>query len=154
MPTAPSGWRGHCPKEGGSSASNSTPIYAEALRYVARAGLSDKVDIRVGKGLDLLPQLEAEGAGPFDLVFIDADKPPYCEYFRLALRMSRPGTLIVADNVIRNGQGARPRQPRRAGARRATFQRDAGSRAACDGHYRSDGRLKRMDGMALAVVNG
>jgi caffeoyl-CoA O-methyltransferase len=56
----------------------------------------------VGKGLDLLPELKGEG--PFDMIFIDADKPPYAEYFQWALKLSRPGTLIIADNVIRDGK--------------------------------------------------
>jgi predicted O-methyltransferase YrrM len=78
--------------------------YAEVAREnVARAGLADRVEIRVGLAIETLPQLEAEGAGPFDLVFIDADKPSTPEYFEWALRLSRPGTLIVADNVIRGG---------------------------------------------------
>jgi len=60
------------------------------------------VEIRVGNALDLLPLLETEE--PFDMVFIDADKPPYVEYFQWAVRLARPGALIVADNVIRNGK--------------------------------------------------
>ncbi len=74
-----------------------------ARESVARAGLSDAIDIRVGAALEVLPLLEQEGAGPFDLVFIDADKPNTPEYFAAALRMSRPGTVIVADNVVRGG---------------------------------------------------
>jgi caffeoyl-CoA O-methyltransferase len=68
-----------------------------------RAGVADRVTIRVGRALEVLPELEREGAGPFDMTFIDADKPPYVEYFQWALRLSRPGSLIVADNVIRHG---------------------------------------------------
>jgi caffeoyl-CoA O-methyltransferase len=77
---------------------------AVAQKNIALAGLDKVVDIRIGKGLDLLPQLVAEGAGPFDMIFIDADKPPYAEYFEWALKLSRPGTLIIADNVIRSGK--------------------------------------------------
>jgi caffeoyl-CoA O-methyltransferase len=80
------------------------PKHAEIARAnVARAGVADRVTIRVGRALDVLPELEREGAGPFDMTFIDADKQPYLEYFRWALRLSRPGSLIVADNVIRYG---------------------------------------------------
>ena len=75
-----------------------------AARNINAAGLGNIVDIRVGKALDLLPVIEAENAGPFDMIFIDADKPPYTEYFQWALKLSRPGTLIVADNVIRDGK--------------------------------------------------
>lgn len=69
-----------------------------------RAGLADTVDVRLGRALDTLPQLEAEGAGPFDLTFIDADKPSNPDYFRWALRLSRPGSVIVVDNVVRGGK--------------------------------------------------
>lgn len=77
---------------------------AVAQKNINLAGLDKVVEIRVGKGLDLLPQLAAEGVGPFDMIFIDADKPPYAEYFEWALKLSRPGTLIIADNVIRSGK--------------------------------------------------
>jgi predicted O-methyltransferase YrrM len=75
-----------------------------AHKNIVKAGLGHIVDIRVGKALDLLPLIEAEEIGPFDMIFIDADKPPYTEYFEWALKLSRPGTLIVADNVIREGK--------------------------------------------------
>ena len=81
------------------------PKHAEIARAnLARAGVADRVDVRVGRALDLLPELEREHSGGFDMVFIDADKPPYLEYVRWALRLSHPGTLIVADNVIRSGE--------------------------------------------------
>jgi caffeoyl-CoA O-methyltransferase len=73
---------------------------AIAQKNIDQAGLSHLVDIRQGNALDLLPTL----AGPFDMIFIDADKPPYTEYFQHALRLSRPGTIIIADNVVRNGK--------------------------------------------------
>lgn len=75
-----------------------------ALANIANAGLNDKVKIRVGNALEELPRLRQEGAGPFDLIFIDADKEPYAEYFELSLQLSRPGTLIIADNVVREGK--------------------------------------------------
>lgn len=79
--------------------------HAEVARNnIARAGLSDIVEVRVGKALQTLPQLANEEAGPFDLVFIDADKPNNTAYFEWALRLSRPGSLIVVDNVVRDGQ--------------------------------------------------
>ena len=70
---------------------------------IERAGLSDAVDLRVGAALDVLPDLEAENAGPFDLTFIDADKVHTPDYFAWALERSHPGSLIVADNVVRGG---------------------------------------------------
>jgi predicted O-methyltransferase YrrM len=81
------------------------PRYAEvAGRNIAAAGIGDLVDLRVGSALDLLPQLETEGAGPFDLTFIDADKVHSPEYFIWALEHSRAGSLIVIDNVVRDGR--------------------------------------------------
>ncbi len=80
------------------------PDYAEVAREnVERAGLGDLVDLRVGAALDLLPALAAEDAGPFDLTFIDADKEHTPDYFAWALDRTRPGGLIVADNVVRDG---------------------------------------------------
>lgn len=80
------------------------PSYAEVARAnIERAGVANRVELRVGKALDVLPLLEAETAGPFDLIFIDADKPNNPDYFRWALRLSRPGTVIVGDNVVRGG---------------------------------------------------
>ena len=81
------------------------PKHAEVARAnIARAGLAGAVDVRLGKALDTLPQLEAEGAGPFDLVFIDADKPNMPAYFEWALRLTRRGSLIVVDNVVWRGE--------------------------------------------------
>jgi predicted O-methyltransferase YrrM len=78
--------------------------YAEVARgSIERAGLGDVVDLRVGAALETLPKLAAEGAGPFDLTFIDADKVNTPDYFAWALDRSRPGSLIVADNVVRGG---------------------------------------------------
>jgi predicted O-methyltransferase YrrM len=74
-----------------------------AAANIARAGLVGVVDIRVGKALDTLPRLAAEGAGPFDVVFIDADKPNTASYFTWALKLTRVGALIVVDNVVRKG---------------------------------------------------
>jgi len=78
--------------------------YAEVARAsIERAGLGAAVEIRVGPALDALPRLDEEGAGPFDLVFIDADKVNTPRYFAWALDHARPGALIVADNVVRDG---------------------------------------------------
>ena len=80
------------------------PRYAEiAMANIARAGCAEQVELRVGPALQTLPELHAEGAGPFDLIFIDADKQNYPGYFEWSLRLSRPGTLIVGDNVVRDG---------------------------------------------------
>ncbi len=74
-----------------------------ARANIARAGLADVVEVRTGRALELLPKILAESTGPFDLIFIDADKLSYPDYFAWALRLSRVGTMIVADNVVRKG---------------------------------------------------
>ena len=80
------------------------PKHAEVARAnIARAGLADVVELRVGRALETLPQLAVEKRGPFDFIFIDADKGNYPGYFEWALKLSRRGTLIIADNVVRNG---------------------------------------------------
>ena len=78
------------------------PTHAAVVRKsFEKAGVSDRTEVRVGNALDLLPKLDSEA--PFDLVFIDADKAPYPQYLEWALRLSRPGSIIVADNCIRRG---------------------------------------------------
>ncbi|HEY2141273.1 MAG TPA: O-methyltransferase [Solirubrobacteraceae bacterium] len=80
------------------------PRYAEiAEANIARAGFAEIVELRVGPALQTLPQLLAEDAGPFDLIFIDADKANNPGYFEWSLKLSRPGTLIITDNVVRDG---------------------------------------------------
>jgi predicted O-methyltransferase YrrM len=80
------------------------PKHADVAREnLAAAGMEDVVDVRVGRALDTLPQLAAENAGPFDLIFIDADKPNTPEYFGWAIKLARRGSVIIVDNVVRNG---------------------------------------------------
>jgi predicted O-methyltransferase YrrM len=80
----------------------SNPKHGEVARAnIARAGLTEVVELHLGKALDTLPQIA--GKGPFDLIFIDADKPSYPDYLPWALKLSRRGSLIVADNVVRKG---------------------------------------------------
>lgn len=76
---------------------------AVAMRNFERAGVTDRVDARVGPALELLPRLKTEQRPPFDLVFIDADKAAYPEYLDWAIALCRPGGLIVTDNVVRGG---------------------------------------------------
>lgn len=81
------------------------PQYAEiAAKNIAKSGLATRVDIRVGQAINTLSQLSQEGVTPFDFIFIDADKPNNPEYLRWSLKLSRPGTVIVGDNVVRNGE--------------------------------------------------
>ena len=70
----------------------------------ARAGLAHLIDLRLGKALDGLPKLAAEQVGPFDLVFIDADKENIPDYFTWSLKLTHPGSMIIVDNVIRDGK--------------------------------------------------
>ena len=142
------------PKNGKLISLEFEPLHAQvAKNNIEMAGLSHVVEIRVGRALDLLPQLEANQEGPFDMIFIDADKPPYTEYFQWALKLSRPGTLIVADNVIRDGKvlDKNTTDEMVQGAQRFnTFLSNSPSVTATI--IQTVGS-KMHDGMALAVVN-
>ncbi|HZI89716.1 MAG TPA: O-methyltransferase, partial [Candidatus Polarisedimenticolia bacterium] len=92
------------PKDGRLITLELDPKHAEVARKnVERAGLSGIVEVKLGAALETLPTLAAEKRGPFDLIFIDADKANIPEYFTWSLKMSRPGTLILVDNVVRGG---------------------------------------------------
>jgi caffeoyl-CoA O-methyltransferase len=142
------------PKNGKLISLEFEPLHARvAKENIARAGLSEMVDVRIGKALDLLPQIAENKEGPFDMIFIDADKPPYTEYFQWALKLSRPGTLIVADNVIRDGKVMDPTTTDEMvqGARRFNAFL-ASSREVTSTIIQTVGS-KMHDGMALAIVN-
>lgn len=129
------------------------PAHAEVARAnVARAGVRDRVSVRVGRALDVLPEMESDGLAPFDMVFIDADKPPYADYLRWALRLSRPGTLIVADNVIRSGEvlDAGNNDASVAGVRR--FDEALAAEPRVTAILLQTVGARGHDGMALAVV--
>lgn len=131
------------------------PRNAEVAKgNIARAGLSDVVELRLGPALETLPQLEAEGRGPFDLVFIDADKPSMAEYLAWALRLSRPGSLIIADNVVRKGAlvDAGNQDPDIGGARRL-FKALAAEHRVTATALQTVGS-KGYDGFAIALVTG
>src|SRR5437588_9701560 len=92
------------PKDGRVITLEVNPKHAEVARAnVARAGLATTVEIRLGAALETLPKLATEKLGPVDLVFIDADKANIPEYFTWSLQLSRPGSLIIVDNVVRKG---------------------------------------------------
>ena len=83
--------------------------HAELARAnIARAGLGDIVDVRLGPALETLPKIAGENIAPFDFIFIDADKPNTAQYFTWALKLSRAGSIIVVDNVVRKGEVANP----------------------------------------------
>ncbi|HTE33192.1 MAG TPA: O-methyltransferase [Chryseolinea sp.] len=130
------------------------PLHASiAKKNIERAGLGQIVEVRIGKALDLLPMIVANNEGPFDMIFIDADKPPYTEYFQWALKLSRPGTLIVADNVVRDGKvtDTNSTDEMILGARR--FNDFLSASSAVTATIIQTVGSKMHDGMALAVVN-
>jgi len=124
-----------------------------ARKNIDNAGLSQKVDLRVGKALDILPQIIAESDEPFDMIFIDADKPPYIDYFEYALQMSRPGTLIICDNVIREGQviDNNSTDEKVQGVQR--FNKMLSKNKKVTATILQTVGVKEYDGMAIAVVN-
>ncbi|HTR28706.1 MAG TPA: O-methyltransferase [Puia sp.] len=129
------------------------PVHAEmAKANIERAGLVDRIDLRIGKGLDLLPKLAEESAEPFDFVFVDADKPPYVEYFQWALRLSRPGALLIFDNVIREGKVLDPASddPAVIGVQR--LNRALAIEPRVSATILANVGLKKYDGMAIALV--
>ena len=131
------------------------PRHAEvACANLACAGVGDVVDVLVGPALDTLPRLASDGAGPFDLVFLDADKPNNPRYLEWALRLSRPGTAIVADNVVREGEVADPEStdPNVPGTRR--FHELLAAEPRVSATVIQTVGSKKWDGFALALVNG
>ncbi|HEY3501270.1 MAG TPA: O-methyltransferase [Actinocatenispora sp.] len=130
-----------------------SPKHAEVARAnIARAGLADRVEVRVGAALDTLPELVADGAGPFDLVFIDADKDNYPAYLDWTLKLSRPGTVIVGDNVVRDGAVVDPdhADPRVRGVR--AFLDKAAAEPRLDATAVQTVGVKGYDGFALMLV--
>jgi predicted O-methyltransferase YrrM len=125
---------------------------AVASSNIANAGLSDVVEVRVGPALESLAQLVAEAAAPFDLIFIDADKPNNPNYLTFALQLSRPGTLIIGDNVIRDGEVIDPDSPddRVQGTRRFLELLGANPRLSATALQTVGG--KGYDGFAMALV--
>jgi predicted O-methyltransferase YrrM len=116
-------WMARALPEGGSLVTlELDPHHAEiARRNFERAGVDRVVELRLGRALDSLVAIEKEDPGPFDFVFVDADKPAYPEYVHWALRLARPGALIVVDNVVRGGEilDAASKNAMVAGTRRA-----------------------------------
>jgi predicted O-methyltransferase YrrM len=130
------------------------PKHAEVARAnFVRAGLAGVVELRVGKALETLPQLAAEKRGPFDLIFIDADKVSIPEYFTWALKLSRRGTVIIVDNVVRKGAvtDAANTDPSIQGVRRLNAMLAKETRVSAT-TIQTVGS-KGYDGFTLAVVN-
>ena len=125
---------------------------AIARQNLANAGLISRVDLRVGPAAKTLAALAAESAEPFDFIFIDADKSGYPEYLNLSLKLSQPGTLIIADNVVRDGKVVDPDSPdpNIQGVRRFTDMLAREPR--CSSTVLQTVAGKGYDGFAIAVV--
>ncbi|MBA3558687.1 MAG: O-methyltransferase [Gemmatimonadaceae bacterium] len=129
------------------------PKHAEVARLnVSRARLQDVVEVRIGNALETLPQLLAERCGPFDLIFIDADKQNIPAYFEWSLKLSRPGTLMVVDNVVRNGAviDVDSSDPSVQGVRR--FIEQLGTQSGATGTVIQTVGSKGYDGFAIVRV--
>jgi predicted O-methyltransferase YrrM len=131
------------------------PKHAKVARAnIAHAGLSDIVDLRVGAAIDSLPDIALEGLAAFDLVFIDADKQSNPEYFAWALKLTHPGSLIIVDNVVRDGAviDASSTDPSIQGIRRLNEMLAAEPRVIATA-LQTVG-AKGHDGFAIALVIG
>lgn len=126
---------------------------AVARENLRRAEVEARVEVQVGKALELLPELERQKRGPFDFVFIDADKPNLAEYFEWALRLSAKGSVIVVDNVVRKGAviDAQSSDPNVQGVRRLNQKLEALSRVHAT-TIQTVGS-KGYDGFTLALVD-
>jgi len=130
------------------------PHHAEVAQgNIARAGFADRVDIRVGPAAESLDAMVADGEGPFDFVFIDADKPGNVVYLKAAIALSRPGTTIVVDNVVREGGilEAASDDPRIQGSR-ALFEAVAAEPRLSATAVQTVG-AKKWDGFLLAILS-
>jgi predicted O-methyltransferase YrrM len=127
------------------------PRHAEVAREnVERAGFGSVVEVRLGPALETLGELE----GPFDLVFIDADKPNTAAYFERAVELSRPGTVIVVDNVVRAGGLADPPAGDASAAAMRGFHDALGRRSDVEATTVQTVGSKGYDGFTLALVKG
>jgi len=129
--------------------------HAEVARAnFKRAGLADVIDLRLGKALDTLPRLAAEKPDPFDFIFIDADKENIPDYFTWSLKLARPGSMIIVDNVIRDGEvvNAKSKDPSVKGVRRFNEMLKSETRVSATS-IQTVG-VKGYDGFTLALVEG
>ena len=131
------------------------PKHAQVARTnLERAGVSDRVEIRVGPAAQSLAQLHAEGADPFDLIFLDADKPSNPAYLQWALKLAHRGSLIVVDNVVREGKIVDPESTASdVQGTRALFDLLAAEPRLASTAIQTVGS-KGHDGFAMAVVVG
>jgi predicted O-methyltransferase YrrM len=124
-----------------------------AQANIERAGLAHVVEIRLGTAISSLPKIAAERRGAFDLVFIDADKPGNADYFAWAVKLTRPGGLIIVDNVVREGEVINAKGDANAQGARRLFEAMAKEPRVSATAVQTVGS-KRWDGFAIAVVTG
>ena len=141
-------WMGRAlPDDGSLVTLEVDPAHAEVARKnLAAAGLTDKVEILVGPALDTLPELE----GPFDLVFVDADKVNSPEYVRLSLGLTKPGAVIIVDNLVRSGDILNADNPDAAAMREVVDL--VGTEPRLDGTALQTVGVKGHDGFLIALV--
>ena len=147
-------WMARALPEGGRIITlEADPKHAEVARKnFAHAGVDSKVELRLGKALDTLPKVAAEGRGPFDMCFIDANKSNMPEYFEWSLKLSRKGSVIIADNVVREGAvlDANSKDADIQGIRR--FLEMVGKEKRVSGTALQTVSTKNYDGFALVLV--
>jgi predicted O-methyltransferase YrrM len=147
-------WMARALPEGGRIITlEADPKHADvAKKNFARAGVESKVDLRLGKALDTLPRVAADGLGPFDLFFIDANKSNMPEYFEWSLKLARKGSVIIADNVVREGAilDEKSKDADIQGIRR--FLEMVGKEKRVSGTALQTVSTKNYDGFALVLV--
>jgi len=147
-------WMARALPEGGKIITlEADPKHADVARKnFARAGVETKVELRLGKALDTLPQIASEGRGPFDMFFIDANKSNMPEYFEWSLKLARTGSVIIADNVVREGAvlDANSKDADIQGIRR--FLEMVGKENRVSGTALQTVSSKSYDGFALVLV--
>jgi len=147
-------WMARALPEGGRIITlEADPKHAEvAQKNFARAGVENEVELRLGKALDTLPKVAADGRGPFDMFFIDANKSNMPEYFEWSLKLARKGSVIIADNVVREGAvlDARSKDADIQGIRR--FLEMVGKERRVSGTALQTVSTKNYDGFALVLV--
>lgn len=149
-------WLARALPEGGRVVTiEADPKHAEVARKnISRAGLDILVDLRLGRALDVLPELASEGNGAFDLTFIDADKQHIPEYFEFALKLSRRGSVILVDNVVRDGRvvDTKSQDPDIVGIRR--FNEMLAAELSVSATAIQTVGAKGYDGFAIVLVTG
>jgi len=149
-------WLARALPEGGRLISlEVNPTHAEVARKnLQRAGLDGAVEVRLGPAQESLQKMVHQGVDPFDLVFIDADKPGYPEYLRLAVKLCRVGGLIVADNVIRKGEVIKENSPDVNAQAMRAFNAALGKERGLLATVIQTVGTKGYDGLAIALVTG